>query len=177
MKVKQNMRWAILALTGLIFALDGTLALALPDDQQQPIKIAADTATRDERAGITIYEGNVQLTQGSLKIVADMLTVTQNGSTANIIVATGNPATLTQQPEADQPAVNASADRIEYTANENRVHLSRSARIEQDGAIVMGQTIDYLIDERRIRAGSATQQGGERVEVIIPSTTVLPEDS
>ena len=97
------MRWAILALTGLIFALDGTLALALPDDQQQPIKIAADTATRDERAGITIYEGNVQLTQGSLKIVADMLTVTQNGSTANIIVATGNPATLTQQPEADQP--------------------------------------------------------------------------
>ena len=177
MTVKQNRPWIIPSLGSLILALVSTAIVALPDDQQQPIKIAADTATRDERAGVTTYKGNVQLTQGSLEIVADALTVTQDSSATNVIIATGSPATLTQQPEADQPAIKASAGRIEYADSENRIHLSGSARIEQDGAIVTGQTIDYLIDERRIRADSATQQGGKRVEVVIPPQAAKQEDS
>ena len=163
-------------MSGILLACLSCVSFALPDDQQQPITIAADTATRDDRAGLTAYEGNVELTQGSLKITADTLTVTHDTSTANVIVATGNPATLTQQPEADQPAVNASAGRIEYARSENRVHLSEAARIEQDGAIVTGQTIDYLIDERRVRADSDNQDGGKRVEVVIPPQ-VTAEDS
>jgi len=174
--VSLNFYTLLAPMSGILLACLSCASFALPDDQQQPITIAADSATRDDRAGLTAYEGNVELTQGSLKITADTLTVTHDTSTANIIVATGNPATLTQQPEADQPAVNASARRIEYARSENRVHLSDAARIEQDGAIVTGQTIDYLIDERRVRADSDTQDGGKRVEVIIPPQAAA-EDS
>ena len=176
MKVTLSLCKIIVSVSSILLAGLSCASFALPDDQQQPITIAADSATRDERAGLTAYEGNVELTQGSLKITADLLTVTHDTSTANIIIATGNPATLTQQPEADQPAVNASAKRIEYARSENRVHLSDAARIEQDGAIVTGQTIDYLIDERRVRADSDNQDGGKRVEVVIPPQAAA-EDS
>ena len=47
---------------------------ALPDDRDQPIRIEADEALRDEKQGFTRYEGNVKMDQGSLHIEADRIT-------------------------------------------------------------------------------------------------------
>jgi len=46
-------------------------SLALPDDRDQPIRITADTAIRDEKQGFTVYTGNVHMIQGSLDILAN----------------------------------------------------------------------------------------------------------
>ena len=86
---------------------------ALDSDRDQPIQIVADIAIRDEMAGETRYEGNVVLTQGSLRITADTLSIRHNADEADMIVATGRPATLVQQPTSDQAPVDASALRIE----------------------------------------------------------------
>ena len=76
-------------------------AMALDSDRDQPIQIVADVAIRDELAGETRYEGN-GLTQGSLVITADTLSIRHNTDDADKIVATGEPATLVQQPTPDQ---------------------------------------------------------------------------
>lgn len=148
--------------------------LALEDDRAQPIRITADRASRDERAGETRYEGNVMLSQGSLQINADSVTVQHTTEQANTIVATGSPATLTQIPNPEQAAVNAEAGRIEYWRDLEKITLTENARIEQDGATVTGVRIDYLVAEQRVQA-SGEAGDGQRVEVVIPPSALNEE--
>lgn len=144
-------------------------AIALPEDRQQPIRISADQALRDERQGFTEYTGNVRLQQGSLRIEAEKITIFHQQVAADRILAEGSPARLQQQPEADKGIVHAAALRIEYFKAEERVHLQREARIEQEGSIVTGNSIDYYMAEQRVRADSGRREDGGRVEVVIPA--------
>lgn len=142
---------------------------ALESDQQQPIRISADKALRDEKQGFTVYRGNVRMTQGTLRIDADAITIYHRTEEADRIVAEGRPARLQQQPEPDQGLVHASARIIEYYKLEERVILKEEAFIEQDGSTVTGETIDYLIRQQRVRADAGESRSGNRVEVVIPA--------
>ena len=110
-RLKSSLFTLLFTLMGLPFSHG---AMALDSDRDQPIQIVADLAVRDELAGETRYEGNVVLTQGSLVITADTLSIRHNTDEADKIVAKGKPATLVQQPTPDQAPVDASALRIEY---------------------------------------------------------------
>jgi len=144
-------------------------ALGLESDRDQPIQIVADLAVRDEGAGETRYQGNVILTQGSLRITADLISIQHDATAAEEIVATGAPATLVQTPAPDQAPVDASANRIEYIRSQDLVKLIDEARIAQNGSILSGDQIDYLVNERRVRAaGNSSPEGSGRVEVVIP---------
>ena len=161
----------VIKLVGWIFALllAANATWALDSDREQPIQIIADVAVRDEVAGETRYEGNVVLTQGSLQITADKLSIQHTESGADRIVATGSPATLIQQPTPDQTPVDASAQRIEYIRSEDLVRLLENARIAQNGSTLSGNQIDYLVSQRSVRAKGTPGASGEgRVEVVIP---------
>lgn len=161
----------VIKLVGWIFALlpAANATWALDSDREQPIQIVADVAVRDEVAGETRYEGNVVLTQGSLQITADKLSIQHTESGADRIVATGSPATLIQQPTPDQTPVDASAQRIEYIRSEDLVRLLENARIAQNGSTLSGNQIDYLVSQRSVRAKGTPGASGEgRVEVVIP---------
>lgn len=145
---------------------------ALPEDRDQPIRIEADEALRDEKQGFTRYQGNVKMDQGSLHIEADRITVYHDQREADRIVAEGTPATLQQQPEPDKGLVKARAQMIEYFKTEDRVRLSREANIEQEGSIVTGDSIDYYISEQLVRADSDKSREDSRVQVLIPAQAI-----
>ncbi|MDO8861362.1 lipopolysaccharide transport periplasmic protein LptA [Haliea sp. E1-2-M8] len=151
-------------------------ATALPDDRQQPIRISADQALRDERQGYTEYTGNVRMQQGSLQIEAEKITVFHQQVAADRILAEGNPARMQQQPDVDKSIIHAAAQRIEYFKAEERVHLQRQARIEQEGSIVTGDSIDYYMAEQRVRADAGRREDGGRVEVVIPAQVLQDVD-
>jgi lipopolysaccharide export system protein LptA len=158
-------QWAL----AMVLIVMAPWSAALDSDRDQPIQIVADIAVRDETAGETRYEGNVVLTQGSLRITADTLSIRHNADEADMIVATGQPATLVQQPTPDQAPVDASAMRIEYTRSQDLVRLLEEARIAQNGSTLSGNQIDYLVSERTVRAAGMPGTAGEsRVEVVIP---------
>ena len=159
----------------LFMVIQVQLAHALPDDSNQPIHISADKALRDEKKGITIYSGNVEMKQGSMEIEADTLIIYHTTDQASEIVAKGNPAKMRQQPELDKAIVHAQGDVITYYKNEERVNLQTDARIEQDGAVVEGDSIDYFIDKEVITARSDESQDGKKVVVVIPPS-VTEED-
>lgn len=147
-------------------------AQALPSDREQPIRISADQALRDERQGFTEYTGNVRLQQGSLQIQANKLTIFHQTEAADRILAEGSPARLQQQPSQDKAIIHAAALSIEYFKSQERVKLIREARIEQEGSIVTGDTIDYFMAEQRVRADAGRREDGGRVEVVIPADTL-----
>ncbi len=146
-------------------------ALALPEDRQEPIRISADKAVRDEKNGFTVYQGNVQMQQGTLRIDAAKVTVFHQDKEADRIMAEGRPAHLREQPQADKGLMHARAEVIEYFKAEERVLLQHNASVEQDGSRVAGDSIEYFIGQQLIRADSGASDNG-RVEVLIPASAL-----
>ena len=72
-------------------ALGSVSAWALPNDSQQPIHISADDAQLDDRNGIATYKGDVIITQGSMKVTGNTVTMTraQNGD-IDVVTSVGN---------------------------------------------------------------------------------------
>jgi lipopolysaccharide export system protein LptA len=106
--------------------------------------------------------------QGSMRLEADKLTIYHVTDEVDRIVAEGQPAKMQQQPELDKGVVHAHADVIEFFKREDRVHLQTNARIEQDGSVVSGDSIDYFIAEQLVKADSDQAVAGNRVNVVIP---------
>lgn len=170
--------WSVLRVVALLaWLLPAMAANALPDDRDQPIRITADTAIRDEKQGFTVYSGNVHMTQGSMDIEADKLTIFHETAQADKIVAEGKPARMQQKPAVDEPMVRAHAEIIEYYKNEERVHFRIDAHIDQDGASVAGDSIDYFIVEQLVKADSDKATEGNRVQVVIPAETIREEEA
>ena len=119
----------------------------------------------------------MRLQQGSLQIEAEKITVFHQQMAADRILAEGRPARLQQQPEADKGIVHAAAQRIEYFQAEERVNLTRQARIEQEGSIVTGDSIDYYMAEQRVRSDSGRREDGGRVEVVIPAQALEGDEA
>jgi lipopolysaccharide export system protein LptA len=152
----------------LMLALPPALTHALPDDRDQPIHITADKALRDETKGVTVYSGHVFLVQGSMELEADTLTIYHISENADKVIAEGKPAKMRQQPELNKGVVHAHGEIITYFKDEERVLLQTNARIEQDGSVVAGDSIEYFIAKQLITAESDQSQKGNKVSVVIP---------
>ena len=173
---QEKLRVASRAAALLLVLLPAATGHALPDDSEQPIRITADTAIRDEKQGFTVYTGNVHMIQGSMDIVADTITIFHETAQADKIVAEGKPAKMQQKPSVDEPLVRARAEIIEYYKIEDRVHLKINAHITQDGASVTGDSIDYYISEQLVKADSEQSPDGKRVQVVIPPNVIREEN-
>ncbi|MFL3656334.1 MAG: lipopolysaccharide transport periplasmic protein LptA, partial [Halioglobus sp.] len=174
-KWSPSLRWRAWLLV-LLASLQAAVTHALPDDRDQPIYLTADKALRDEKNGVTIYTGNVQMKQGSMELEASKLTIYHASDDASEIVAEGNPAKMRQRPELDKGVVHAHADIIKYFKNEDRVHLQTNAHIEQDGSVVDGDSIDYLMEKQLITARSDETRTGNKVVVVIPPSVQNTQD-
>ncbi|MCX2982455.1 lipopolysaccharide transport periplasmic protein LptA [Halieaceae bacterium IMCC14734] len=161
----------------LCFALLPQLALALPDDKDQPIYIEADEAVRDEKSGLTLYRGNVTIRQGTLRIDAQEVNIFDIETQADKIVATGSPARIEQQRTLEGAVMHAEGNTIEYFKEEERVFIRENAMLEQDGSIVQSDTIEYFINQELVKAATDQSVGDSksRVEVVIPAHRVEAE--
>jgi lipopolysaccharide export system protein LptA len=56
------------------------------------------------------------------------------------------------------------------------VRLIDDAKIKQDGSILSGDSIDYIVSKRTVKAaGNAGSGGDRRVEVVIPPENLRTE--
>lgn len=156
------------ALAALLLMGISTLTNALPSDREQVITIQSDRALRDEKKGVTIYSGSVQMDQGSMRILADEVVIHSDNEGASKIIATGQPAHYQQQPSADKQLVIAKGDRIEYLVTQERLYLIDNASLKQDGSTITGKRINYDIKEAVVKAEGSTTSSNERIHMVIP---------
>ncbi len=126
---------------------------ALPADHSQPIHIRADSVVVRQQQHVSIYQGHVRITQGTMVLTGDKVTVHHgmDGKPLTAVVV-GTPATYSQQRTGTQPPVHARAQRIDYAADRGLLHLIGSARVQQGPDVVSGADIRYDIRTRRIEA-------------------------
>lgn len=131
-------------------------AMALPTDREQPIRVQADSAELDDKQGVAVYRGSVVITQGSLKITGDQVTITQSANgDVDVFTAVGGPAYYEQQPSADKALVKAYGKTIQYYAANERIVLIDQAKVVQEGNTFTGEKIVYDTQRQIVNAGRA----------------------
>jgi lipopolysaccharide export system protein LptA len=148
-------------------ALIHTHAFALPTDRQKAINIESDTALRDDKSGLTVYEGAVNIVQGTINIRADKVTVHSIRDKASKIVCIGTPAHYQQIQNPEGGLVTARANTIEYNLAKDVITLVGNASLSQNGSILKGDSINYDLKKEYVEAhGDIT--GKKRIEMVIP---------
>lgn len=112
-------------------------------DRDKSINLEADTATVDDAKKISIYEGNVILTQGTLQIRANKLVVKEDAEGFQLGTAYGNLASFRQKREGYDEYIEGYGLRIEYDQKKDLVQLFNQARMKRGLDEVHGNYISY----------------------------------
>lgn len=154
------------AFLGLLMLAAAFQAAALESDKNQPVYIEADSVEINDRTGVRTYQGNVLMTQGSVRITADKVTVTKQEDGSDQVLATGAPVTFQQQREGEQDLAKGRALRVEYDMNSDIVKLYDQAQLTQGKDKLINDRITYD-KKREVMWAGASQQGKQRVRITL----------
>jgi lipopolysaccharide export system protein LptA len=118
-------------------------AVAEKGDRDKPINIEADKVTLDDKQKVSVFDGNVVLTQGTLRITANKVTVREDKSGNQTASALGKPATFRQKRDAIDEYVEGFAERMEYDSKSEKVELFTNAVLKRNQDEVRGNYISY----------------------------------
>lgn len=145
---------------------------ALIADRQQPLKVEADRASIQKKSGISTYSGNVVVRQGSMRIVANKITITTHEGQFQKIVALGQPSTFEQLTDSQHKKISSSARKMTFFANKNIIIFEKNAVLKQGENIFSSDKIVYDISNDKVNAGK--KSGGGRVTITIQPNKTEP---
>jgi lipopolysaccharide export system protein LptA len=133
--------------TGFLAVLCATL-LAAPAhaekaDRDKPVNLEADTVTLDDVKKISVYQGNVILSQGTLMLRADRVQVTQTEGGLDKVIATGRPVAFRQKVDGRDEFIEGFANRIEYDSVKSQLELIGQAQLRRGSDELRGAQISY----------------------------------
>jgi len=142
-------------------------------DRTKPINLESDRMHIDDAQKTSVFEGKVVMTQGTLSIRADKVTVRQDKDGYQYGSASGNPAIFRQKRDGAEGFIQGEAERIDYNSKLDRVELFNRARLLREPADeVRGNYISY--DSRTeyftVTGGAGPSAGGSsggRVHAVI----------
>jgi lipopolysaccharide export system protein LptA len=127
----------------LCAALLASPAHAEKADRDKPVNLEADTVTLDDVRKVSVYEGNVILSQGTLMLRADRVQVTQTASGLDKVVATGRPVAFRQKVDGRDEFIEGFANRIEYDSVNSQLELIGQAQLRRGSDELRGAQISY----------------------------------
>lgn len=140
---------------------------AYPDDSDKPISIKADSAEINENTGISIYRGNVHVTQGSMVLTGDTVVIESDDKKVRKIKSEGNLSTFRQTSD-DGKTVHAQAAKMVYDIGKKQIMLTENAKLTENGNTFASDSIVFHTDKKTVSGGNSAGSG--RVNI-----TVLPE--
>lgn len=140
-----------------LFLLSGP-TFALKSDKDQPIDISADSLQINDEKNVSIYKGKVKLSQGSLSIEADELTLYFNDANEmQFMDMIGKPAQFKQQDE-DLQWMTGTAQKIEYRDLESLLILNKNANFKSGKEHIKSEFIKINFDKDLINAGKSDKE-------------------
>jgi lipopolysaccharide export system protein LptA len=159
MKAAERARRAALAAAALA-ALCGS-AWGERADRDKPTLIEASRMSADDARRMSIFEGNVVLTKGTILIRADRIVVRQDADGYQYATATGNPVRFRQKsdPRDEREGVwtEGEALRVEIDDRRQVIELFERARVRRDQDEVQGE---YIALDQRTEFFSASAARG-----------------
>jgi len=138
-------------------------------DRDKPTQVEANRMSADDARRLNIFEGDVIVTKGTIRLTADRLVVRQDAEGFQFATATGKPARFRQRqdpkpPESEGIWMEGEALRMEMDDKSGRIELFDSARVKRGGDEVAGNhiSVDQRSDFYQVTAGK-----GDRVKAIL----------
>lgn len=188
--MRPNTAKSILLLIGLCLLMPIPGAFALKSDRNQSLSIeSAHWKAGQSRSGkandpdIAHFDGNVVMTQGSMKAHANHATVYRNpsgvadanGHTGSFtrVLLTGNPAHMQQVHDGDCLLVKVDADTIDYRIASGQAILDGHVHVvQQDKGEFRGAHMIYNTDTGSMEGGDASP--GSRVRMVMQPHAAEP---
>jgi lipopolysaccharide export system protein LptA len=140
-------------------------------DREKEIVVAADRLVADDANRTSTFEGNVVVTQGTMRITANKVTVKEDRDRHKYYIASGSPVTFRQKRDKVDEWVEGFAERAEFDDRNDVLRLYNRARVKSNQNEITGDFISY--DMRRELAEVSGAPPGQapkadsRVKVII----------
>ena len=161
----------ILAMVLLAFA-----ARAEKADRERPTQIEANRMSADDVKRMTIFEGNVILTKGTVAVRAERIVVRQDAEGYQLTSATGAPVRFKQkldpkEGEKEGQWMDGEALRVEIDERKQTLELFDNARVNRGGDQVTGAYIfvDQRSDFYQVTTGKGGKEPGRVTMTMQPS--------
>ncbi len=112
-------------------------------DRDKDIVVNADHLSADDVAHTSVFEGNVVVVQGTMRMTANKVTVREDAERHKFYVAFGNPVTFRQKKDNVDEYVEGYAQRAEYDDLSGIVKLYEKARVTSGANVINGEYIQY----------------------------------
>ena len=144
-----------------MLVLHASLAGAEKADKDKPTNIESNKMSSDDARRMTIFEGNVVLTKGTVVVRADRIVVRQDADGFQFSTAYGKPVRFRQKGDpkgnCDGLWTDGEALRIEIDDRNEKVELFERARVTRDQDVVNG---DYIFLDQRTEFFSVSTAKG-----------------
>jgi lipopolysaccharide export system protein LptA len=144
-------------------------------DKDKPTHIEANRMSSDDAKRMSVFEGGVVLTKGTVVVRAERIVVHQDAEGFQVATATGKPVRFRQKgdPKGDKEGLwtEGEALRVEIDDRNERIELFERARVTRDQDVVNGEYI--FLDQRTeyfsvsAAKGAAPTAPGGRVKAVI----------
>jgi lipopolysaccharide export system protein LptA len=163
----------------LALALVAAPAAAELGDREKEIVVGADRLTADDANRTSTFEGNVIVTQGTMRMTAGRVVVREDAQRHKFYVASGSPVTFRQKRDKVDEFVEGFAERAEFDDRDDVLKLYDRARVKSNQNELTGDFISYDM-KREVAEVSGAPPGkaapaNSRVKVIIVPPKKAPE--
>lgn len=162
---------ALSIVLGLGLAATGD-AQARSSDRNQPMDLLSDRSNCGvDDTGACEFSGNVQISQGTLRINAAQATLHRADGDVSRAVLTGSPVILRQEMDDGTP-MTARAAQVDYDLRGEVVVFTGGVNIEQPRGTLSGERVVYNLQTGRVEGGG---EGAGRVRMrILPRGGTQP---
>ncbi|AZN37200.1 lipopolysaccharide transport periplasmic protein LptA [Iodobacter ciconiae] len=150
----------------ILFMLLAGSAYAEKADREKPIKIAAANCVMNQKTQASVCTKDVVLTQGSLSIRADKLTVRQDDAGNQYVAGNGGPVRFRQKMDDSNDWVDAEALRFDYDGHTGIIKLMDKAWVKRGEDQVYSDLITYDLKNEAYQA-QGRPEGNGRVNIVI----------
>jgi lipopolysaccharide export system protein LptA len=155
----------------LVSLVATTPVMADRADREKEIVIVADKSLADDAKRTINFEGNVVVSQGTMRITATKVTMREDKDRHKFYVAQGGPVTFRQKRDKVDEWIEGFAERAEFDDRDDVLKLFNRAKVVSSQNEITGDFISY--DMRRelavVTGGppGTTPPANSRVKVII----------
>jgi len=120
-----------------------TVAHAEKADREKEIQVLADRLSADDAKKEAVYEGNVIITQGTMRITSAKIVVREDPQGYRTYVATGAPVTFRQKRDKVDDWIEGFAERAEFDDRNDLLKLFNGAKLKSSQGELTGDFISY----------------------------------
>ena len=148
--------------------------LAERADRDKPVHLESDSATvkntgiSDNKNRVSVFTGNVLLTQGTMTIRSDKMEIEENKDGFQNFTAYGNLVSYRQKSEGKNEYVEGWGKRMEFDSKTDKVEFFKQARLRRGADEVHGEYISYESTTEFFQVNNGTNTDSKnRVRAVI----------